>query len=101
MPESDWYQGSVALKRFTKDPDAVLDYTFDYADWLAEGDTIASVESTADAGLDVDSTSHTPTTATVWISGGTAGSTYDVVTHVTTADGREDDCTISITVREH
>lgn len=55
-----------------KDPDATLDYSFDWAAWLAlVGDNIASVEFIADPSLTVENISHDDTTATVWLSGGT------------------------------
>jgi hypothetical protein len=89
----------MAIK-FTKDPDAVLDYVLDWSEWLVTGDTISAATSTPDSGITVDSTSHTTTGTTTWLSGGTAGTTYSVVVHVTTADGREDDRTMTIVVKD-
>jgi hypothetical protein len=54
----------ATFKTFTKDPDAVLDYKFDWAaetngsgpsDWLASNETISSYVVTAAAGLTKDS----------------------------------------------
>jgi len=84
---------------FTKDPNAVLDYIWDWSDWLGS-DTISSSTVTAPTGLTVDSESNTTTTATVWLSGGTAGEDYDVVNRIITAGGRTEDRTITIQVRE-
>jgi len=86
-------------RTFTKDPDAVLDYQWDWSAWLA-GDTI--VEHTIDvpAGLTATPHSHTGTAVTAWIKGGTACQVYPVTCHVKTAGGREDDRTIEITVME-
>lgn len=89
----------MAIK-FTKDPDAVLDYGLDWSAWLVTGDTITAATSTPEAGIVVDSTSFTTTTTTTWLSGGTAGTTYLVVVHVTTDDGREDDRTLTIVVKD-
>jgi hypothetical protein len=89
----------MAIK-FKKDPDAVLDYTLNWTDWLVSGDTITAATSTPDSGITVDSTSFTTTATTTWLSGGTAGTTYSVVVHVTTDDGREDDRTITIAVQD-
>jgi hypothetical protein len=48
----------------TKDPDAVLDYVFDWSSWLAEGETITAAEVTAVSGdAVVDSVTHTASTA--------------------------------------
>ncbi len=83
---------------FIKDPDATLDYTVDWTDWLMADDEIQSASWVTPAGLTVESESHTTTAATVWLSGGQAGSEYAVVSRIVTADGREDDRTIWIKV---
>ena len=84
---------------FEKDPDAVLDYVVNWEMWLA-GDTIATSTWTAETGITVVSDTETATTTTVWLSGGTAGSDYNVVNRVTTTMGRTDDRTLRIRVRE-
>lgn len=87
---------------FEKDPSAVLDYQWDWSDWLSEEETINTATVTAPTGLTVDSSSITGagTTVTAWLSGGTAGQTYQVVNHIVTSDGREDDRMITIVVKE-
>ena len=86
------------LTYFTKDPDAVLDYLWDWTAWL-DGDTITSAIATADAGLTVESSSNTTTAVTVWVSGGTAGETYSLTCTIDTAGGRTDERTSRIRVR--
>jgi hypothetical protein len=88
------------MNTFIKDPDALLDYTVDWSEWLMEDDEIASADWVVPAGLTEESASNTASTATVWLSGGTAGSEYDVVSRIVTADGREDDRTITIQVTQ-
>ena len=88
------------VEQFTKDPDAVLDYSFGWDEWLEDGDTIASATVTADAGITLDSQSNTTTLVTAWLSGGTALEHYKVTCRVTTTEGRTDDRTILIRVRE-
>jgi len=85
---------------YIKDPDAVLDYQWDWATWLPTGDTIASATVTSDIGLTVDSDSNTATAVTAWLSGGTVGESYDVTCRVVTADGRTDDRTITLLIRQ-
>lgn len=96
--------------RFIKDPSAVLDYKFDWAaltngsgtsDWLSSGETIASRTVTLDTGLtkDSDSVTDSSTSVTVWLSGGTAGSTYGVTCRITTTAGRTDERSIVIEVK--
>lgn len=93
----------MAIKKFIKDPNARLDYTIDWTAWLAgNGDTIsgATVQNPP-SGLTVTTPlTWTSTQTTVWISGGTAGSSYDVTIHITTTGGRQDDRTITISCKE-
>ena len=86
-------------RNFVKDPDAVLDYEWDWAAWLG-ADTIASHTVTAATGLTVDSSEATTTAVTAWLSGGSVGMSYAVTCHVVTAAGREDDRTVTVTVME-
>lgn len=84
---------------FKKDPDAVLDYTFDWGPWLAPiVDTIVAVTWLPDAGLTVGSSSFTATTATAFVSGGTADTTMNLTCRITTAGGRTDDRSISLKI---
>jgi hypothetical protein len=82
-----------------KDPDATIDYTVDWADWL-ESDTIASAAWVLSTGITLSAQSNTDTTATAWVSGGTAGTTYTATCRITTAAGRIDDRTIRLVVRD-
>ena len=81
---------------FEKDPEAVLDYEFDWSDWLPSGDTIAGALVTADTGITIDSQAETTTAVTVWLSGGVANTSYGVTCHITTTESRQDDRTITI-----
>lgn len=97
---------------FLKDPDATLDYKFDWkaltngngnSNWLASGETIeATYTITAETGITVDSDSRTDTntSVTAWLSGGTAGVDYEVVCYIETSAGREDERTMVIQVRD-
>lgn len=84
---------------FTKDPNAVLDYSIDWARWLA-GDQIAASEWIVASGLTKMADSKTATSATVWLSGGTAGQSYIVTNRITTAAGRTEDRSFTIRVEE-
>ena len=83
-----------------KDPDAVLDYQWDWSAWLSDDDSITSYTVTVDDGLTLDTDTNTSTAVTAWFSGGTIGERYDATAHIITADGREDDRTMRITVTE-
>lgn len=76
---------------FVKAPSDILDYTWDWSVWLPENDTIAEFDFTAEAGIVLETSpaaSNTTTTATAWIGGGTAGSSYTLTCQITTAAGR-------------
>lgn len=86
---------------FVKDPDAVLDYAFDWnANWLQTDESISSHVVTVETGLTKDSDNEASGVVTVWLSGGTAGERYDVGCEIVTSLGRTDERTIRITVRE-
>lgn len=85
---------------FDKDPNAVLDYQWDWSDWLDEGETITVAVITVPAGLTLDSQVDTGATVTAWLSGGTAGDGYRIICHIETSEGREDDRSIYLRCRE-
>jgi len=92
------------MSHFKKDPQASLDYGFNYTDWLAVGETITtSTWASTPAGLTVGTNSIGTGITVVWLSGGTVGVTYSVTNHVTTTIGsihREDDRTLEILIEE-
>jgi hypothetical protein len=86
------------LARIAKDPDAVLDYSFNWATWLGT-DTIANYVIEVD-GVTKDSDSRNGAVITAWLSGGAAGSIATATCRVTTAAGRVDDRTIYLDVAD-
>lgn len=92
----------MSLKKFTKDPNARLDYTIDWAAWLNPvSDTISNaVVPSPPSGITVENTTWTNTQTTTWITGGTAGTSYDITVRITTVGGRTDDRTITIACKE-
>lgn len=68
-----------------KDPAEVLDYT--WSPPLDSGDTIVSY-TVATSDVTIDSDSNTPTTVTMWISGGTSGENATITLTAVTAGGR-------------
>ena len=83
---------------FEKDPQAVLDYAFDWGDWLDSGETIASTTITVASGLTKDSDSESDGIVTIWLSGGTAGTSYTVACKIVTSSSRTDERSITIMV---
>jgi len=86
---------------FLKDPDSVLDYAFDWnTNWLQSGETISSHVVTVASGITKDSDSEGSGIVTIWLSGGTAGSSYSVACKIVTSYGRTDERTITIVVED-
>jgi hypothetical protein len=88
------------VQTYVKDPDAKLPYVIDWQDWLPVGDTIAASTWDIDADLTNGTDEFTDTTATILLSGGTAGESYTVTNHITTATGLEDDRSFILKIRE-
>ena len=84
---------------FTKDPNAILDYSVDWAKWLA-GDEIVTSDWTVPAGLTKVSDTKTTTKTTAWLSGGAAAQSYTVTNRITTTGGRTEDRSFTLKVEE-
>lgn len=96
MPVSSFITDDIGPYIY-KDPEAVLDYRFDWTDWL-NGDVITAATVAVTNG-NKDSQSYTDTHVTVWISGGVVGQTITVSCHITTAAGRQDERTVRLKVK--
>ncbi|MCX6631472.1 MAG: hypothetical protein NTW28_27990 [Candidatus Solibacter sp.] len=87
-----------------KDPNADLDYGFDWTAWLGATDTIT--ESTWVVPSTSGLTTHSPSISTngrvttVWIKAGNVGAVYSATNHIKTAAGREDERSLRVTVVE-
>lgn len=86
-------------RNFTKDPDAALDYTVDWSEWLGV-DSIATSTWTVPEGITKDADTNTATTATVWLSGGVLYANYTITNTIETAAGRTDQRSITVKVWE-
>lgn len=97
-------------EKHIKDPEAVLDYQFDWKskthgsggnkDWLEVDETILSYEITVPTGITLDKSTETDGVVTVWLSEGLGGETYRIECKITTNKGRVDERSIWITVQE-
>ena len=99
-----------------KDPDATLDYFFDWkpltngfvgatSDWLASGETITDFDITAEAGITLETVaphaqSQSGGKVTFWLSGGTAETTYEIACLIETSADRTDERTMRISVKD-
>jgi hypothetical protein len=94
--------GKDGLPQVNKDPNAALDYTIDWADWLGADVIAASTWTVASpaGGLASATPSFTNTTAKTWLSGGTAGQVVRVTNRITTSLGRIDDRSFNVRLVE-
>jgi hypothetical protein len=90
----------MILGTFIKQPSDTMDYDIDYTDWLTTGDNVSSVVITKDTGITVDSSFINDPRVKIWLSGGTAGTTYKVTCTMTSADGRIRQDEFKVKVRE-
>lgn len=93
--------GSSGKISTEKDPDAVLDYPFDWTPWLDDSaDTILSVSFVTTGGLVVDSHTFTDKMVIAWVSGGTVRKRATVTCRINTVGGRTEDRTLHFTIKE-
>lgn len=87
---------------YVKDPSARLDYTWDWALWLAEvADTISTATVTVPAGLTAAGSPVVGDTAvTQRVEGGTVDAAYRMVCQITTVGGLIDERSIYLTITE-
>ena len=82
-----------------KDPDATLDYTMDWSDWLSSGDPLDQVVWTVSTitgdprpmTLGSNTTNTNTGVSTVLVSNGSAGNVYTLTCRVTTDNGLIDE----------
>lgn len=82
-----------------QDKDAFLDYSFDWSDWLASGDTIQTSSWTAGVGITLSNSSTVGAVTSIWAQGGTPGLWYAIKNSVISASGRKDDRVLKLHIR--
>jgi len=94
------------IPTFIHDPEAVLDYGFDFTTWLQAGETItAAVWTLPTVGIGavtkslVHPESITDGKCVVWLQGGVDDQNYLAVCHITTSAGRQDDRSLILRVK--
>jgi hypothetical protein len=86
------------VSTFRHDPDAQLDYRFDWSDWLAEGETISTRQVVVDGTATVDPVTDDGSTVTAWVSD--AEGPVRLTCRITTNQGRTDDRSIRLIVSD-
>jgi hypothetical protein len=90
----------VSIPKYTKQPGDKLDYDIDFNEWLSSGDSLASVNVTADTGITIVNSTIVVSMVKVWLSGGNDGETYKITVKVTTDEGRIKEQEFRIKVKE-
>lgn len=85
---------------FDKDPADILDFSFDWTQWLGGSDTIVGFTALPSPGITVNSAPFTATSTTVSLSGGTTGLPYTVKHQITLLSGRVKNLTMTIRVTD-
>lgn len=91
------------MATYKKDPNATLDYTFDWTAYLLPiGDVIASVTWVLTPGLTKVAQSNSTTSATAFVSGGVSGSNETLTCRITTSSTppRVDDRSIILKITD-
>lgn len=89
-----------SMQVYDKDPNSTLDYLVDWSAWLQLSEVITDHEVVTQGSVVVDSSTNDNTSVTVWISGGQIGEYTQVTTRVTTNQGRTEDKTFRLVVKE-
>jgi len=91
------------MKAYIKDPEAVLDYEFNWLPWLGT-DTITNsswaITPSGSGGILGSSESNTTTTARVFVEGGDVGDEYTLTNTIVTTGSRTDERSIKIRIQE-
>lgn len=74
------------MSLFVKSPTAVLDFGFDWTDWLDSGETIEASSWSVPSGLTNAGETFSTTQTKIWLSGGTAGTEYTVTNTIETTE---------------
>ena len=91
------------LGKFVKQPAEVLDYRFDFTEWLRDcQDTIADkqVDAFGDGALQVTQVDQLDGSVAALVAGGVNGKTYKLTCTITTAGGRKKEADIQIRIKE-
>ncbi len=81
---------------YTQSPQELLDYSLDWSAALGTETIVASGWSAS--GVTLSNETFTSTTTTFWVTGGVAGSGYEILNTVTTSGGRTYQDSVTITM---
>lgn len=92
------------MTMMVKDPDARVDYMFDWGTAYPDGQAVVAsvwaVVPDRGGGVMVDAAAHGPMQSTATLAGGIAGHVYRVTNRVTMSDGQIDERSMTVRVEE-
>lgn len=84
-----------------KDPEAVLDYVFDWSQYLSSvADTINEYDVRVTGSCAIDSKTESDGKVIAWVSGGTLNSVDSLTCSITTTGGRTDERTVYLKIKD-
>lgn len=87
------------MKTFDKDPEAVLDYEWDWTEWLGTDTIDTALVGVVAGDVVIDDFSNTINKVTAWISGGTLNEPTVVTCSITTGEGRTDERSVRFNIK--
>ena len=90
----------MPLPSAEKDPNARLDYGFDWSTWLGDDTITASEWSSSPADLLLSGAAFGAKTTSTYAAGGDVGTSYVLTNRITTTAGRVDERSIKVKVKE-
>lgn len=93
------FKNDINGKWIEKDPNAFLDYSVNWANWLEGAETIVTSTWYAPTGITKSNESELNGVATVWLAGGTVGKEYTIVNRITTSNGRQDERSFRVRIQ--
>jgi hypothetical protein len=103
MAETTGFQKDAEGYWIAKDPNAAKEYTIDWGNWLVNGDTLLNVNWNIPVGVAKEAEGITPEGDKAWIklSGGVLGKNYIITAHIETVQGRIDDYSFRLVIRNN
>jgi hypothetical protein len=89
----------MLAKVYTHDPDAILDYYLDWSVWLEGSATLVTSTWEAIGSVTLAQDSILGSFTGVWVMATDEEGLVDLINHVVDSEGREDDCTIRLILR--
>lgn len=102
MDITDFHRNNQLGWYVEKDPDSLIDFIVDWGDWLTNNnvDTIAASTWIVPNGVTVDHTEQSGDFTAIWLGPSSAGARVVVTNRITTLQGRVQDQSFTVIVRD-